>query len=68
VSAAQDYSHLVGKVVRVGMRQRRATVKGLLLSWRLIPEGEHGEMFAVIRRRSGSTVFIGGRFDLERAS
>ena len=63
-----DYSHLVGKTVRVGMKQRRALVKGTLLSWRMIPDGEHGEMSIFIRRRSGATVFVGGRFDLERAS
>jgi hypothetical protein len=63
-----DYSHLVGKTVRVGMKQGRAQVKGRLLSWRVIPDGKHGEISAVIRRRSGATVFVGGRFDLERAS
>lgn len=62
-----DYSHLIGKIVRVQMGPGPAHVRGRLLRWYLTPGGDGTHHSAVIKRRSGTEVFIGGRFPLELA-
>jgi hypothetical protein len=59
-----DYSHLVGKHVRIPGFPPKATVAGRLESWRRI---DGSDCIAVwIRRRSGRRTWVGGRFTLER--
>lgn len=59
-----DYSHLVGKLVRLPGSTPRTTIVGRLESWNRI---KGSDCIAVwIRRRSGRRFWIGGRFELER--
>lgn len=60
-----DYSHLIGKQVRIRMNDPAARTPGLLVSCEEIGSGV---IFARIKRRHGGTVFVGGHFELEAAS
>lgn len=59
-----DYSHLVGRQVRVPMPRRQDVIAGRLESW--WPLG--GRCCAMwIRRRSGRRTYVGGSVRLEVA-
>lgn len=60
-----DYSHLIGKRVRIKWRDPRGRIPGVLESCEEIGPGV---ISVKIRRRSGATAFIGGHFELEAAS
>jgi hypothetical protein len=63
-AATPDHSHLIGKLVRTVGFGPKATVAGRLESCEPIPGSDCIAVW--IRRRSGTRVYVGGRFRLER--
>ncbi|MGW4663219.1 hypothetical protein [Streptosporangium sandarakinum] len=57
-----DYSHLIGKPVRIPAPRPRDVIAGRLESWNPLADRCHT---AWIRRRSGRRTYVGGSFRLE---